>query len=140
MDLWIKYDTLSSSSGGGYSLMGVQQTGGKYLYTGITSNGGGYSYAGDTGGSYNYTFSANVWYYVVTVMDSGTTRHYVNGEQVATRTYASSVASTTPVMIGAVNNIHEVDGSIPITRIYNKALTAAEVTQNFNAQRNRFGI
>ena len=138
MDLWIKYDTLSSTGGGGYSLTGVQQTGGKYLYTGITSNGGGYSYAGDTGGSYSYTFSANVWYYVATVMDSGTTRHYVNGEQVATKTYASSVASTTPVMIGAINSQHEVDGSIPITRIYNKALTAAEVTQNYNAQKTRF--
>lgn len=140
MDLWIKYDTLSSSGGGGYSLTGVQQSGGRYLYTGITSNGGGYSYAGNTGGSYNYTFSTNEWYYVATVMDSGTTRHYVNGEQVATKTYASSVASTTPVMIGAINSQHEVAGSIPITRIYNKALTAEEVQQNFSAQRNRFGI
>ena len=138
MDLWIKYDTLSSSGGGGYSLTGVQQSGGKYLYTGITSNGVGYSYAGDTGGSYDYTFSAGVWYHLATVMDSGTTRHYVNGVQVATRTYTNSVASTTPVMIGAINSQHEVDGSIPITRIYNKALTVAEVVQNYNATRNRF--
>jgi len=139
MDLWIKYDTLASSGGGGYSLTGVQQTGGKYLYTGITSNGVGYSYAGNTGGSYSFTFSAATWYYIATVMDSGTTRHYVNGAQVATRTYASSVASTTTVMIGAINNQHEVDGSIPITRIYNKTLTASEVIQNYNAQKSRFG-
>ena len=138
MDLWIKYDTLSSSGGGGYSLTGVQQSGDKYLYTGLTSNGVGYSYAGNTGGSYSFTFSAATWYYIATVMDSGTTRHYVNGVQVATRTYTSSVASTTPVMIGAINNQHEVDGSIPITRIYNKALSASEVQQNYNAQKNRF--
>ena len=138
MDLWIKYDTLASSGGGGYSLTGVQQSGGRYLYSGIQSNGSGYSYAGNTGGAYNYTFSAATWYYIATVMDSGTTRHYVNGAQVATRTYTSSVASTTPVMIGAINSQHEIDGLIPITRIYNKALTAAEVTQNYNAQKSRF--
>ena len=140
MDLWIKYDTLASSGGGGYSLTGVQQSGGRYLYSGIQSNGSGYSYAGNTGGAYNYTFSAATWYYIATVMDSGTTRHYVNGAQVATRTYTSSVASTTPVMIGAINSQHEIDGLIPITRIYNKTLTATEVKQNFNAQKSRFGL
>ena len=140
MDIWIKYDTLASSGGGGYSLTGVQQTGGKYLYTGITSDGGGYSYAGTSGGAYSYTFSAATWYHIALVMDSGTSKNYVNGVLKATRTYTSSVASTTEVMIGAINNQHEVDGSIPITRVYNKALTAAEVTQNFNAQRTRFGL
>jgi hypothetical protein len=31
-------------------------------------------------------------------------------------------------------------GRIAVARIYNKALTAEEVIQNFNAQRGRFGI
>jgi hypothetical protein len=31
-------------------------------------------------------------------------------------------------------------GRIAVVRIYNKALTAEEVIQNFNAQRGRFGI
>ena len=111
MEFWVYYNTLTSTAGNGYSLMGVQQTGGKYLYSGIQSNGSGYSYAGDTGGAYNYTFSAATWYHV---------------------------ASTITVMIGAINNQHEVDGLIPITRIYNKTLTAAEVLQNYNAQKSRF--
>jgi hypothetical protein len=29
---------------------------------------------------------------------------------------------------------------VPVTKIYNKALTAAEIKQNFNATRGRFGI
>ena len=118
--------------------MGVQQTGGKYLYSGIQSNGSGYSYAGDTGGAYNYTFSAQTWYHIACVMDSGTARHYVNGAQVATRTYTSSIASTTEVMIGAINQQHEIDGLVPLTRVYSKALSAAEVLQNYNAQKSRF--
>ena len=140
MDFWVYYNTLSSTSGGGYSLMGVQQSGGKYLYSGIQSNGSGYSYAGNTGGSYSYTFSAATWYHITLTMGSGTSRNYVNGEQVATKTYTSSSASTTEVMIGAINQQHEIDGLIPLTRVYNKELSATEVTQNFNAQKSRFGL
>jgi hypothetical protein len=33
-----------------------------------------------------------------------------------------------------------VNGKIPIVQIYNRALTAAEITQNFNALRHRFGL
>ena len=46
--------------------------------------------------------------------------------------------------IGALNNvgslIYEWDGNIAITRIYNKALSSAEVLLNYNAQRGRFGV
>ena len=36
------------------------------------------------------------------------------------------------------NNGGYIEGSIPLARLYNKALTAAEVLQNYNAQKNRF--
>ena len=140
LEFWVYYNTLGSAGGGGYSLMGVQQNSGRYLYSGIQSNGSGYSYAGNTGGAYGYTFSAATWYHIACVMDSGTARNYVNGVQENTRTYTSSVASTTEVMIGAVNQQHEIDGLVPLTRVYNKALTAAEVLQNYNAQKSRFGL
>ena len=32
------------------------------------------------------------------------------------------------------------NGSIPLVRLYNRALTAQEVLQNFNALRGRYGI
>ena len=32
------------------------------------------------------------------------------------------------------------NGNIPVVQVYNRALSVAEVTQNFNAQRNRFGV
>ena len=138
MEFWVYYNTLTSTAGNGYSLMGVQQGADKYLYSGIQSNGSGYSYAGNTGGAYSYTFSAATWYHIVLAMGSGTSRNYVNGEQVATRTYTASAASTTEVMIGAINQSHEIDGLVPLTRVYNKELSAAEVTQNYNAQKSRF--
>jgi hypothetical protein len=140
LEFWVYYNTLTSVGGNSYSLMGVQQPSASYLYSGIQSNGSGYSYAGNTGGAYNYTFSAQTWYHIACVMDSGTARHYVNGVQEDTRAYSSSVASTTEVMIGAINQQHEIDGLVPLTRVYNKALSAEEVLQNFNAQKSRFGL
>ena len=71
-------------------------------------------------------------------MDNGTTRHYVNGIQVATKAYTVANASTIGVSIGAINSQHEMDALIPITRIYNRALTAAEVEQNYNANIKKF--
>jgi hypothetical protein len=32
------------------------------------------------------------------------------------------------------------NGNIPVVQVYNRALSAAEITQNFNAQKNRFGL
>jgi hypothetical protein len=32
------------------------------------------------------------------------------------------------------------EGSIPIARVYNRALSASEITQNFNANKARFGL
>ena len=38
------------------------------------------------------------------------------------------------------NNGEGVDGSIPITKVYSKALTADEVMQNYKAYKNRFNL
>ena len=32
------------------------------------------------------------------------------------------------------------NGNVAVTQIYNRALTAAEVLQNYNAQKGRFGL
>ena len=38
------------------------------------------------------------------------------------------------------NNGEGVDGNIPIAKVYSKALSADEVTQNYNAYKNRFNL
>jgi hypothetical protein len=42
--------------------------------------------------------------------------------------------------LGYVNSNNVLKGSISATQIYNRALTQAEITQNFNALRGRYGI
>ena len=49
-----------------------------------------------------------------------------------------------PFIIGAINNrgtvINNLDCNIPFFRIYNRALSASEVLQNYSAQKSRFGL
>ena len=39
-----------------------------------------------------------------------------------------------------VNSGDLFNGNLAIARVYNRALTAAEVLQNYNAQKGRFGL
>ena len=72
---------------------------------------------------------------------------YVNGEPTGT-TRAYSAGSTgilkdlNGVTIGGNFNSSQpyFNGDIPIAKIHNRALTAGEVKQNFNAYKNRFDI
>ena len=66
---------------------------------------------------------------------------YLNGEQVDTDADTTAPSGDGTIRIGAhgaASNLF--DGDIPVVQIYNRALTASEVKQNFNALRGRFGI
>ena len=68
---------------------------------------------------------------------------YINGEYKAAVTDTTNYSnSSTEASIGRRYSGSEfIDGKIPIVRIYKgKALTAAEVKQNFNAQKARYGL
>ena len=83
------------------------------------------------------------WCVVVTFSTSSGWAMYFNGELVDTdsNTDALNNASLDTYISsygGAGANLF--DGDIPVVQIYNRALTASEVKQNFNALRGRFGI
>ena len=82
-------------------------------------------------------------YFVVT--RSGTTHTiYLNGSGTsASKTGSGSAISATAMAIGSwsgSSTSQRFTGEIPVVKTYNRALTAAEVDQDFNAYRNRFGI
>ena len=92
------------------------------------------------------TIQKNTWYHAVATSDAGVGRIYLNGVLNATNNSmnSSTTNGTSPLTIGNAFNggsaIQYFNGSIPLARIYNRALTASEVQQNFNALRGRFGI
>lgn len=80
------------------------------------------------------------WGHVVGVLDTTAIRLYLNGVEIGTATTRTinPKANNNPLYISGTT--YSLNGKIGISRIYNRALTAAEVQQNFNAQRSRFGI
>lgn len=85
------------------------------------------------------------WFHVVSTFVDGTVKIYVNGELSAQTTHA---LRTLPSVAGGfltIGNQHPggdemLNGRVAIARIYNRALTPLEVSQNFAAHRGRFGI
>jgi len=83
----------------------------------------------------------NTWYHAVgTYSSTGTSRLYINGSLVNSASYAPTTygSVTTVLYIGQYAGF--ISGSIPVAKMYSRALSANEVTQNFNALRSRYGI
>ena len=89
----------------------------------------------------------NVWYHDVGVFNgSNTVQSYRNGVLVNTTT-AGTVGNIDTqgtrdklLVMKRDNNSSTVGGDVALVKVYNRALTAAEVTQNYQAVKSRFGI
>jgi hypothetical protein len=86
----------------------------------------------------NQTYSY-IW--SITNSDSGTRsiKHYLNGQQISVlggaQTADFNFFNKNNLALGLMSN-----SNISILRLYNKALSASEVLQNYNAQKGRFGL
>jgi hypothetical protein len=86
--------------------------------------------------------STNNWYHLVMTYDlSYNLKLYVNGilENTGSDINAVPFQNSSSISIG-LGDSRRVNGSIPLIRVYNKALTASEIQQNFNATRGRYGV
>ena len=79
--------------------------------------------------------------HIVATMDDTTIRLYENG--VAQGTISQTInpeANTSNVYIGRGPSSQYFPGDIPVAKIYDRALTAAEIKQNYNSYKNRFNL
>lgn len=95
------------------------------------------------------TVSANVIYHSVMTYNNGTVKHYLNG---ATAVADSTLDKTTydiyaysdTFFIGGIPlsnpELYVTNTDIAVVRAYNKALSASEVSQNYNNTKARFGL
>jgi hypothetical protein len=115
----------------------------------LISNGYG-GFNGQANDLHAVQYSTGVWYHWVIVVDKniGTNpvKIYVNGTLSA---QGDTSAGTTNLNVGNYRaamgyklnaNDEYFDGEIPITKIYNRALTAQEVRQNYQQYKTRFNL
>jgi hypothetical protein len=120
-----------------------------------TPNLFGFSFGSGSGDVVSSNILVNGWYHIIATYDLSSCKIYLNGILQNTTSYSSSnvvligsngaqagigaLFSTfgnvsTPSRYGTFN------GNIAKIGYYNRALTAQEITQNFNATRGRYGI
>ena len=97
--------------------------------------------------SWEATFSStpvpiNTWSYIVATYDNLATRIYNNAVQVGTvsRPGTTKVSTNAILVNGQVSNSLPKNYNLAGVKIYNRALSASEVAQNYNAQKSRFGL
>lgn len=83
------------------------------------------------------------WHHIVSVWDSTTLTQYTNNIATIAATSGAAARSFVGLNIGSeteAGTSRQFNGGISEVRMYNRALTAAEVATNFNASRSRYGV
>jgi hypothetical protein len=84
-------------------------------------------------------FNINTWYYVGVTKNGATATSYVNGVSLGTQTVSNpKTAGTSPIYLfeSYTNPLANLNNLL----VYNRAISASEVTQNFTAIRGLYGI
>ena len=86
--------------------------------------------------------SENSWINIVGTYDGIQLSLYVNGNLVATNEYTGTLrnSSSDGRIMDFIGNGYETEGNATNFMMYNRALTATEVLQNYNATKGRFGL
>ena len=145
MEAWIKIDAYpSGTAGSGGCIMGHDSSQGIGLQVFGTGTTAYINFGYRTNSNYDSgNITINEWHHIVgtravggaiVIYIDGVADFTVNGDNAIDYTTADFNIGYAPARIGPYN------GNISSTRVYNKSLTAAEVLQNFNAQKTRFGL
>ena len=105
--------------------------------------GNGSSWLGTPSINSSTTIAVNTWYHISFTCNGSTSILYLNGVNVGTSANIPSGWSTyfyLGHLTGGVSNSEYLKGNIASTMIYNRALTAVEILQNYNANKSRFGL
>ena len=151
VELWANLSSSTVFGSGGTSWIFGEEGRYRILYDGAgnttfvcaTTNNGWYTTVTVV---YHGSNLINSWRHLVGTYDGSNLRIYVNGSfgSVTTSAISGNVNSAgDPVMslMGTdAANVGWGTGNIGEVRIYNRALTATEVSQNFNATRSKYGV
>jgi hypothetical protein len=150
IDVWVNWDSFAvtgahdeiiswcRSGGSAYSdgFLGTTKIGGGTAANPVIRFGDGW---GNTGATFTSATDTDKWFNIVAIKTSNNAYVYINGVLKATKGSALSWGFNDYPTIGRhPNGAEYLDGKVSNLKLYNTALTAAEVLQNYNAQKNRF--
>jgi len=152
VESWVNFDTVPAAYDNVYSpgnFIGSESISNNSWYWSVLSNK--LALWNISPGTWRYgstTLQANTWYQAVLCCESSGTSYqfYLNGEAEGgdhtTYAWNASYSGLKVRYMGRGNsgNTRRIDGSLPITRIYDRRLSADEIKSNFNATRGRYGI
>jgi hypothetical protein len=157
---WVYFNSFTSAMppnyGGASILKNWAVSAGAFHFDAFTNGAGKLSLFINNGSSTpsitdSTTLSTSTWYHCGFTIGSGSYSIYKNGVSVASSSYTGNLYLLRPNLgIGVKLNDsgsapdssspYYLNGSIANVKLYNRALSPAEVQQNFNAQRSRFGL
>jgi hypothetical protein len=148
VSMW--YKTISTPNSGPVLVSpGVGQLNYFDLFLQVTLSQVYFSAGGGAGSNYlqgSVSLSNNTIYNVVFVKNGTTTgKFYINTVEVNLSTFGTGLGAMPNVnadfIIGSFKQTGwELNGNIYSTQMYNRAFTQAEILQNYNATKNRFGL
>ena len=108
------------------------------LYAPVGGSGWEWGTYDNTG---NFTATSNVNYHIVVVNLNTNWKIYVNGELVGDiDSFVPTVGNRVGVARSAMQAANSKSSEVPLTKIYNRALTVSEIKANFNSIKSRFNI
>jgi hypothetical protein len=87
-------------------------------------------------GGANYSFTTGSWNFIAVTQNDTAVAYYVNGNQISTGSLGSinmSFGSSNQNFLGSYTNSRYLNGQIGNAQIYNRALSAAEIENLYNA-------
>ena len=85
------------------------------------------------------SLSLNTWYFAaVTYSDSTGWKLYLNGREDGTSATTTTFTGNQEIVIGAYSSGNNFTGRISNIQVYNRALTATEIFQNYHATKGRY--
>ena len=149
MSCWAWFD---GDGGGSNTIVFGKEKSGSAQYSMVRMNSGDTLDVGLHTGGWTDFFTSTVlsddtWYHLSATYDRSNVKVYVNGSLVDTTAETDAISGDSErFVIGGLdwqNNStvpdHPMNGRVAIVRMYNKALSAAEIMDNYNKTKARFG-
>lgn len=146
LDLWVNIQTFTGNRAilsRGSQALGTGSTFAAWIVTATnTVRNRFFNFSGNSGFVGTANLSANTWYNLTWTYDNSNIRLYTNSSLTETSALVGPLvnASNTNLIIASDFYTQSAEMKSSGFKMYNRALTQAEITQNYNAVKGRFGL